>query len=799
MMKKKPVRIALIVLLSLLVLCVGGFAFVYFAFDVPNWQKIDPEKILNLQQTSLVYDGEGQLIQTLQAQENRTVVPISRIPRHVQDAFIAAEDLRFYKHSGFDLVRIAGALVNDIKTRSLREGASTITQQLVKLTHLTLDKTFSRKLEEVYLAWQLEQDFTKDEILEMYLNYIYFGNGAYGIQAAAQTYFGVDVEDLTLVQAAGLAATIKAPSAFAPHIKPEANRNRRSYILRTMAENGFVTEAEAQEAENTSLWVLQRQPKENTYGWFVDEALREAEALLSVSSDDLLGGGYQIYTTLQPRLQEIADALYEDDSYFPDDAKDGTPAQSALSVVDVKTGAVVAMVGGREYSVRRGLNRAIQMERQPGSALKPLSVYGPALELGYTTASVLLDEPGDFNGYTPKNASGKYYGRVSMRSALKSSLNLPAVRLLQEIGLPAASSYLSRFGITADGKDQNLSLALGSMAYGVTPTQLAAAYAVFASGGVYHEPYVISHIVDSAGNTVYAYDAQPVQAISSQNAFLMTSLLQTVTASGTGSKLRTLGFPVAGKTGTVSMTGGNRDIWMAAYTPEYAVVTWMGFDKTDSTHKIPNGTTGGGKTALLASAFLSKALEGRESPDFAQPEGLVWLTLDRRAMELTGNAMLASDMTPEKYRYGEVFLETNRPYEVSTVWNAPLPPTNFYITNAENGKPVLNFTAAQYARYRIVRESGNGASEQLTEMVLEAGNTATYTDESAQVGVTYTYRIIPIHEELLQEGTWLEGQSAAQVAQAQWTYEGFLGGILDFLTPAQEPSPTPPEQTSLFW
>lgn len=344
---------------------------------------------------------------------------------------------------------------------------------------------------------------------------------------------------------------------------------------------------------------------------------------------------------------------------------------------------------------------------------------------------MLLDEPGDFNGYTPKNASGKYYGRVSMRSALKSSLNLPAVRLLQEIGLPAASSYLSRFGITADGKDQNLSLALGSMAYGVTPTQLAAAYAVFASGGVYHEPYVISHIVDSAGNTVYAYDAQPVQAISSQNAFLMTSLLQTVTASGTGSKLRTLGFPVAGKTGTVSMTGGNRDIWMAAYTPEYAVVTWMGFDKTDSTHKIPNGTTGGGKTALLASAFLSKALEGRESPDFTQPEGLVWLTLDRRAMELTGNAMLASDMTPEKYRYGEVFLETNRPYEVSTVWNAPLPPTNFYITNAENGKPVLNFTAAQYARYRIVRESGNGASEQLTEMVLEAGNTATYTDESA--------------------------------------------------------------------
>ncbi len=799
MMKKKPVRIALIVVSSLLVLCVGGFAFIYFAFDVPNWQKIDPDKILNLQQTSLVYDGEGNLIETLQAQENRTVVPISRIPKFVQDAFIAAEDLRFYKHSGFDVIRIAGALWNDIKTRSLREGASTITQQLVKLTHLSTEKTFARKLEEAYLAWELEQDFTKEQILEMYLNYIYFGNGAYGIQAAAQTYFGVDVEDLSLVQAAGLAASIKAPSAFAPHIKPEANRNRRGYILRTMAENGFVSEEEAQKAIDTSLWVLQRQPKENTYGWFVDEALSEAEDLLGISSEDLLGGGYQIYTTLQPRLQEIADTLYEDDSYFPKDAADGTPVQSALSVVDVNTGAVVAMVGGREYSVRRGLNRAIQMKRQPGSVLKPLSVYGPALELGYTTANVLLDEPGDFNGYSPKNASGKYYGRVSMRTALKDSLNLPAVRLLQEIGLPAASNYLDRFGIETDGRDLNLSLALGSMAYGITPTQLAAAYAVFAAGGVYHEPYVISHIVDSAGNIVYAYDAQPVQAVSPQNAYLMTSLLQTVTASGTGSKLRTLGFPVAGKTGTVSMTGGNRDIWMAAYTPQYAVVTWMGFDKTDSTHKIPNGTTGGGNTALLASAFLSQALKGQDSPDFSAPDGLIWLQLDKRAMQLTGQAMLASEMTPEKYRYSEVFLENNRPYDVSTVWNPPAPPSNFYITHSEAGKPVLNFTASQYARYRIVREAADGSSLQLAEMVLEAGNTMAYADDSAQVGVTYTYRVIPIHEELLQEGAWLEGQSAAQVAQAQWTYEGFLGGIWDFLTPAQEPTPAPTDQTSLFW
>lgn len=798
-MKKKLARAALIALLCLLALGAGGFAFIYFAFDAHEWQKIDLQKLVDLQQTSRVYDGNGALVQALSSSENRTVVPIERIPRYVQDAFIAAEDLRFYEHSGFDIVRMVGALINDIKSRSLREGASTITQQLVKLTHLTSEKTFARKFEEIYLAWQLEQDFSKDEILEMYLNYIYFGNGAYGIQAAAQTYFGVDVEDLSLVQAAGLAATIKAPSAYAPHLEPENNRDRRNYILRTMAENGFITQEEASLAQQTSLWVLRREEEPTAYGWFVDEALRQTEDLLNISADALLGGGYHIYTTLQPELQQIADALYADAQYFPPDAQDGTPIQSAMSVVDARTGAIVAMIGGREYSVRRGLNRAVQMRRQPGSVLKPLSVYGPALELGYTTASVLLDEQGNFGGYTPQNAGGKYYGRVSMRTALRRSLNVPAVRLLQEIGLPAAAEYLARFGIETSDADLNLSLALGSMSRGVTPTQLAAAYAAYAAGGVYRAPYVVERIEDSMGNVLYAHADAPVQVVSAQNAYLMTSMLQTVTTSGTGSKLGALGIPVAGKTGTVSMAGGNRDIWMAAYTPQYAVVTWMGFDQTDSAHKIANGTTGGANTAALAAAFFREALAGVESPEFPVPDGLIWLTLDERAMQLTGQAMLASDTTPARYRYGEVFLQHNRPYDVSTVWNPPLAPMNFYIDHASSGKPLLHFTSAQYARYRIVREAAGGETLQLTEMVLDAGQEAVYEDADAQVGVTYTYRVIPIHEELLQEGVWLEGQSAAQVAQARWTYDTLLGGLVDWLAPAQEPTPSPTERTSLFW
>ena len=337
------------------------------------------------------------------------------------------------------------------------------------------------------------------------------------------------------------------------------------------------------------------------------------------------------------------------------------------------------------------------------------------------------------------------------------------------------------------------------MAQGVTPTQLAAAYAAYAAGGVYRAPYVVERIEDSAGNILYAHADAPVQVVSPQNAYLMTSMLQTVTSSGTGSKLGALGIPVAGKTGTVSMTGGNRDIWMAAYTPQYAVVTWMGFDQTDSAHKIANGTTGGANTAALAAAFLKEALAGAGSPEFAVPDGLVWLTLDERAMQLTGQAMLASDTTPARYRYGEVFLQHNRPYDVSTVWNPPPAPVDFYIDHASGGKPLLHFTAAQYARYRIVREAAGGETVQLTEMVLQAGQEAVYEDAQAQVGVTYTYRVIPIHEELLQEGVWLEGPSAAQVAQARWTYDALLDGLVDWLAPAQEPTPSPTERTSLFW
>ena len=773
---KKVLLTILAALIGVLLLFCAAF---YVFFDVPDWQKLDISRLSALAQTSSMYDMNGELMSELRGSENRIIVSLDEIPLHTRQAFIAAEDLRFYHHRGIDVYRILGALRSNLKSGSLAEGASTITQQLAKLTHLSAEKTIRRKLEEINLAFQIEKVYNKDEILAMYLNTVYFGRGAYGIQAAAQAYFGVDAEDLTLNQSASLAAIIKAPSIYAPHISPSNNRSRRQYILSVMAENGFISQEEKQAALDESIWVLAQEAEKQLYSWYIDEALRESAELLGLSADEVIQGGFKIYTAYDARLQTIADEVYADSSFFPAAASDGTPIQSAMAVVDTNNGAVLAMIGGRDYTVRRGLNRATQMRRQPGSALKPLAVYGPALELGYTTASVLLDEKTSFGGYTPRNAGDRYYGLVTMRTAIRNSLNTTAVRLLEEIGLDASIQYLNKMGIPTRNSDRNLSLALGSMTYGVTPVELAAAYVPYANGGIYHQPYCVERIETVDGSNVYERKDSGKQVLSAQNAFLMTSLLQSVVSSGTGTRMLAANTPIAGKTGTVSMTGGNRDIWMTAYTPEISVTVWMGYDQTDAKHKISNGITGGRNTASLAAAFFKKAYADREKPDFSQPDGLVWLTLDKRALTSRGSIMLASDKTPKEYRLSEVFAASNRPYAVSDIWQAPDAPSSFYVAHNASGYPELHFKASSDARYRIQRDSV-GESVILTEMIASSGQALSFLDSTAQAGILYTYRIIPIHEELLQQGVWLEGKQAVQLAQVQAS-GGFFSGLRELI------------------
>ncbi len=793
-------RRALIALGSLTLILAAALVFV---FDAPSWQRLDIGKIKNLPQTGAIYDQNGDFISSIQSAQNRVSIPLSQVPKDVQNAFLAAEDLRFYRHFGIDPVRIIGALFSNLRSGSYAEGASTITQQLVKLSHLSTQKTVARKLEEMYLALQLEARASKDEILEMYLNFIYFGRGAYGIEAAAQAYFGVPANELTAAQGACLAAIVKAPSAYAPHLHPEANRQRQQYILRTMRENGLLSQENYLSALAQEIALVPQKAQASPYGWFTDAVLDEAEKLLSLQAESVLGGGYHIYTTFDPEQQQIVDALYAEKANFPADASDGTRPQSAMASVDVHTGAVRAIVGGRAYTVQRGLNRATQMRRQPGSSLKPLAVYAPAIEsFGYMTASVLNDTPQKFGSYSPRNSGNLYYGNVTIRTALKNSLNVAAVSLLNRIGVAAARDYLEKTGIELTDRDWNLSLALGAMTYGVSPVQLAAAYAPFANGGTFYAPYFIQRIEDAAGNTVYRHETESRRVITPQTAFLMTSLLQSVTSSGTGAKLSQAGTPVAGKTGTVNMTGGgNRDIWMAAYNSDISTAFWMGFDEPDSSHKLQSWVSGGDYTAGMAAKFFRNYYSGKEKPAFLQADGVVWLKIDTKSIEWAGEPMLATSTTPKGYTYSEVFLASNRPTKDSNVWAAPRTPSAFYVTHNSQGNPVLVITASDAGLYRIQRDA-IGECIVLSELYGAAGETLYYTDAKARLGVEYTYRIIPINAELLNNGVLLEGKQAVQVARAKAPNAG--ARLWDDITGLLFGNPSSPEAEtadalSLFW
>ena len=768
------------------VILIGAAAAAFAWFDVASWQRLDPSRLTGLAQTGAIYDKDGAYVTTLVGKENRTVIAMDTLPDHVVSAFLAAEDLRFYKHPGFDVTRIFGALVSNLRTGGFRQGASTITQQLAKLSHLSSQKTIARKLEEIWLAVQIEHDYTKDEILEMYLNYIYFGQGAYGIQAAAEVTFGVDAKDLSPAQAACLAAAIKAPSAYAIQSRPEANRERREYILSTMLHEGMLTQSAYDEALAEELVPLEGAAAQTAYGWFVDAVLEEAELQLDVSAETLLAGGYRIDTTLDSAMQSVLDEQYTRD-VFPKNNADGTPVQSAAACVDTSTGAVRAIVGGREYTTRRGLNRATQLRRQPGSALKPLAVYAPAIEYaGWTCASVILDEPTSFGSYRPRNAGNAYYGNVTVRTALKNSLNIPAVKVLQSIGLSNSRKYLSAVGIPLDDRDSNLSLALGSMTYGASPVQMAAAYAPFANGGTFHAPYFIERITDRDGVIVYQHQDSGTRVLSAQSAYLMTSLLKTVTASGTGSRLSGAGTPVAGKTGTVNETGGgNRDVWMAAYTPALSVAVWMGYDNPDSTHRLPNSVSGGTNPATLARNFLKAWYAGRDKPDFTRPKGIVTAEIDKKAIEWRGEPMLATSLTPSAYRITEYFREGTQPTRASDVWKAPAQAKSFYVTHNDSGQPLLVIEPAATAVYRIQRDAV-GESFILTELRGSVGETLYYADSKAAPGVTYTYRVIPVHAELLDNGILLEGVQSVQVARAQDTSPSLGQWLKNLFTSGRE-------------
>ncbi|MGZ4134002.1 MAG: PBP1A family penicillin-binding protein, partial [Tumebacillaceae bacterium] len=591
----------------------------------------DASKLNVEYKTTTVYDRNDKPIAQFQAVPGEPAKLID-VPDNLKKALVDVEDSRFYQHNGIDFRSIGRAVYTDILTGSKAEGGSTLTQQLAKNVYLSQEKTMVRKFKEIYLAAQIERNFSKDDILEMYLNRVYFGHGAFGVKAAAEVYFGKgqDMKKLTLAQCAMLAGLPNAPSAYDPLVpgNEELAYERRKIVLEAMFKNGDITEAQLKQAENEKFDLqsgtnVKGLNNSYQYPYYMDYVFQEAEEKLDIPAEQIMRGGVKVYTNLDQDMQKAMEDAYKNPNNFPDNAPDGTWVQGASVIVDSKTGGITALVGGRDKDdnhVQRGFNRVSQGLRSPGSSVKPIVDYGPAIDTGFiNTSTQLNNQRKDFGaGYNPANWNGQYSKNVSVQYALDLSLNVPAVHLLQDMGIDVGYKYAKdNFGLPLKPEDsQRLGIAIGDMT--VTPLDMAGAYTAFANNGVRSTPYAIREVRNADDTVIASVAPKTTQAIKENTAKIMTKLMLGVVndAGATGNSARIPGRQVAGKTGSTEMEGiasGDRDFWFAGYTPDYVMVNWMGFDKTDNNHYL-SGLSG--VTAKLFSTVMSQALEGKPKSSF---------------------------------------------------------------------------------------------------------------------------------------------------------------------------------------
>lgn len=575
---------------------------------------------------SRIYSADQVLLAQVYVRK-RSPVPLEQVPDALETALLTTEDRQFRDHSGLDIKGILRALVHDIKTGSLSQGASTITQQLAKTLFLTPEKSLERKLKEAFLALQLERRYTKDEILELYLNQIYFGSGAYGVEMAARTYFAKPASELDLAECAMIAGLPKAPSTYSPLVNPDLAIQRRNLVLAMMHQTGNISKQAFEKAADTPYQPPEKKGAASQRApYFVDYIKKQLRE--TIGADMLYKGGVTVHTTLSYELQQAADravskGLSSLAGRIAEKKDDKGQIQGALVAVDVQTGAIRAMTGGRDYQ-KTQFNRAVSARRQPGSAFKPI-IYACALENGYDQNTLLLDSPMVFAGsggrsdWQPENFSGDYAGEITLRKAVTASKNIPAVRVLQDIGPAAAIDFARKMGIQSP-LSPYLSMALGS--FELSLLELTSAYTVFPNRGKYVKPGSVERITGPDGRIVWQRSPSRHLAMSRTNAAIMTDVLKGVIQEGSGRGARDLGAELAGKTGT---TNKYRDALFVGFSPTLAAGVWVGRD--DYAPLGPYET--GGRAALpVWKQFMEKAIETQPLRYFDFPDELEQVRMD---------------------------------------------------------------------------------------------------------------------------------------------------------------------------
>jgi penicillin-binding protein 2A len=586
--KKHLTQFLLLIILTFLLLVLLYFVWTANRVNVQSLKE-------GLNQPTVIYDLKGKIATNVLT--NRTKgADLEEIPKYVGDAVIAIEDERFYEHRGFDVKGIARAFFKNLFAGNITGGGSTITQQLTKNALLSPEQTYKRKIEELFLAVKIEKVYEKDEILEMYLNQVYFGSGSWGISQASRKYFNKDVSHISISEAATLAALLQAPSALDPYEHYDRAIKRRNVVLVKMEELGMISKEEYNKARKEEIVLEDGGGSfiDRKYPYYVDAVLDEAITKYGLTQEEILTRGYRIYTEMDQNIQTAIEKVYNRDAHFPR-GRGGEIVQSGAVFLDPATGGVMGLIGGRGESVFRGFNRATHLKAQPGSTIKPIAVYTPALEEGYTPTSLLVDEPISYGDYNPENANKKYQGEVPLYKAVEESLNVPTVWLLDQIGLQKGVDSVRRFGIKVEKEDENLAIALGGMHTGISPFQLAEAYSVFPNNGKRQDGHLIKKIVGPTGDVIAERKGKNTKVTTKHVANEMTSILLNVVESGTGSGAKISGLQIAGKTGTTQLPykdiNGAKDQWFVGYTPNLVGTIWLGYDQTDREHYLSNSSS----------------------------------------------------------------------------------------------------------------------------------------------------------------------------------------------------------------
>ncbi len=708
---KKLTKTIVIIFLSL---CISiPLAGVGFYYATTSGATLNTEKLKLTSSTSSlkIFDINGNQIKP--SAEN--YISIKKLSANTKNAFICAEDKRFYTHSGLDFIRIGGAIISNLKSKSFSQGGSTISQQLVKNTQLSNEKTISRKLKEFKLTKQLEQKYSKDQILELYLNNIYFGNGAYGIENASMHYFNKSSTMLTLAESALLAATINAPSIYDIENKPENAIKRRNLILDLMQSYGKIdkNECKVAKAEPVSLNIT----KLSNNNYLFNQIIKEASSLTKQSENMLKNSGLKIYTNIDLSLQnKISQTIKNKYSNL-----ESNP-EIACMIINNDSNQITAIVGS---------NNVLSSNIQAGSALKPLLVYAPAIEHDIIyPATKILDEPINISGYTPNNADKKFHGHVSVRESLSKSYNIPAVKLLQELGISKSQNFAKKLGLTFTENDNNLSTALGSLSNGISLKTLADAYCSFANSGNFKPSTYISKITKD-DKLIYQNQNTKSRVMKDSTAYLITDMLKTTASSGTAKRLNNLPFEIASKTGTAGMPNSSKNLSAinVSYTTKHTIICYFG------NKPMPEQINGSTHPTMLAKDILSE-LYKTPPPAFQKPSSVVVKNLDKTDY----NKNIVSTTTETENSIKEVFSKSNTPQNKTNSHSLVLDVFNF-----ENKKPILCFFTSKNHTYQIIRKE-NDKDTILAELKnINFSKIAKFEDKTAKSGHIYEY-FVKIYE-----------------------------------------------------